>query len=197
MGAEQPFLYDPPSQNGYPHRHFNPKAASQASFERPTPRPKHEGPLIDFNKHPDSYVIVPYGNLNAKPMSPRTRKRVSYLRWTQLLFRLLELTGAVGMLVCAICVRQVDDTMGWTLRIPVGSAISMRTWHSGFIAITNRDQAWCCNHTLCLCYIPPIAEPVQENARILCELYALRHNRRHEHRIVLRLHSANKQHAIY
>lgn len=119
MGAEQPYLYDPPSRNGYAQAHFNPRAYSQASLQPAQPRPKQEGPLVDFNKHPDSYLILPYGNINAKPMSPRTRKTVKYTRQTQLALRCLELVGAVGLLVCVICVRKIEESLGWTLRVPV------------------------------------------------------------------------------
>ncbi len=123
MGANQPFLYDPPSRNSYVEHDFNPKAVSQASLQRPRPMPKQEGPLVEFNKHPDSYLILPYGNIDTKPMSPRTRKTVTYTRQFQLVLRCLELLGAVGLMVCVICVRHVDDALGWTLRIPVCSLI--------------------------------------------------------------------------
>ncbi|KAI9886670.1 MAG: NADPH-adrenodoxin reductase [Watsoniomyces obsoletus] len=122
MGVEQPFLYDPPSRNSYVE--FNPKAISQASsFQRSRPMPKQEGPLVEFNKHPDSYLILPYGNIDAKPMSRRTRKTVLYTRQFQLMLRCLELLGAVGLMVCVICIRHIDDAMGWTLRIPPAIAM--------------------------------------------------------------------------
>ncbi|KAI9789172.1 MAG: hypothetical protein M1816_006305 [Peltula sp. TS41687] len=128
MGADQPFLYDaPPSSsstnNPSPCKAYNPKAASQASFHVPVLKPKHEGPLVDFNKHPDSYLILPYGNLNVRPMSAGTRNRVRYARAVLLLLRCVELLGAIGLLVCVICLREIDDVMGWTLRIPPGLAI--------------------------------------------------------------------------
>ncbi len=54
MGVEPPFLYDPPTkQNSSPYGGgFNPKIVSQASLVPPKPRPKQEGPLVNFNKHP-------------------------------------------------------------------------------------------------------------------------------------------------
>lgn len=122
MGAEQPFLYDAPSTTTSPYKAYNPNAASQSSFQVPKPpKPKHDGPLVNFNKHPDSYLILPYGNINAKPMSPHTRSWVKYARGSLLLLRCVELFGAIGLLVCVICVREVDEVMGWTLRIPVRS----------------------------------------------------------------------------
>lgn len=57
MGVQPPFLYDPPSRysfNGPTDRAYNPKAATEASWSPPKPKQKQDGPLIDFNKHPDS-----------------------------------------------------------------------------------------------------------------------------------------------
>ena len=62
MGAEPPFLYDPPSKYtfaGVSDRGFNPKAVSQAAWAPKPPKPKPDGPLInsrEFNRHPDSYI---------------------------------------------------------------------------------------------------------------------------------------------
>ena len=64
MGAEPPFLYDPPSKFTFASpgdKSFNPKAVTQASQVPPRTRPKPDGPLInskDFNRHPDSYFVV-------------------------------------------------------------------------------------------------------------------------------------------
>jgi hypothetical protein len=57
MGVEPPFLYDPPNRysfSGPTERGFNPKAATQASWSPPASRAKPDGPLINFNQHPDS-----------------------------------------------------------------------------------------------------------------------------------------------
>ena len=57
MGVEPPFFYDHPSRfsiNGPTDKPFNPKAATHASWTPAQQKPKQDGPLIDFNKHPDS-----------------------------------------------------------------------------------------------------------------------------------------------
>jgi hypothetical protein len=57
MGVDPPFLYDPPSRysfSGPTDKGFNPKAVTQASLSPPAAKPKPDGPLINFNKHPDS-----------------------------------------------------------------------------------------------------------------------------------------------
>lgn len=66
-----------------------------------------------------AYIPRPYGNLNWKPMSPRTKVKVKYVRWAQLLFRILSLAGAIGMLVCVICIKGTQGTEGWIIRVPV------------------------------------------------------------------------------
>lgn len=52
-------------------------------------------------------------------MSPRTKSRVKYTRITQLVLRVCELVGAVGLLFCVICVKGTDATTGWITRVPV------------------------------------------------------------------------------
>ncbi len=58
MGVDpQPFIYDRPNSwnfAGPTDRGFNPKAVTQASWTAKPATPKKDGPLIEFNKHPDS-----------------------------------------------------------------------------------------------------------------------------------------------
>jgi hypothetical protein len=99
---------------------FNPKAVTMASrLPPPPPKKKQEGPLIDFNQHPDSFLILPYGNTNAKPMGKRTKTFINIARWTQLGFRVAQLLGAIGVLLCGIFIRGAQDTEGYIMRIPV------------------------------------------------------------------------------
>jgi hypothetical protein len=121
MGG-QPYLYNPPTRYSAldPQYEFNPKSVTQASLAPPPlPKPKPEGPLINFNRHPDSYLIVPYGNTNAVPMAPNTKGKVKWTRHVQLAFRVAQLVGAVGLLVCVICLKGMSDNEGWILRLPV------------------------------------------------------------------------------
>jgi hypothetical protein len=125
MGGGQPYMYDA-SPNRFsnvnldPYNGFNPKAVSQASFAPMPPKPKPDGPLINFNRHPDSYLIMPQASTNAKDMHPNTKKRVSRARTAQLTFRFLELIAAVGVLICVICLRSTQTTESWIMRLPVG-----------------------------------------------------------------------------
>ncbi|KAL8906608.1 MAG: hypothetical protein Q9207_001932 [Kuettlingeria erythrocarpa] len=129
---QAPFLYDHPSRysfTGPTDKAWDPKAVTRASLAASIPsppRPKQEGPLIDakdFNRHPDSYFVVPYGNLNWKPMSPRTKKKVQYVRHAQLFLRICELLAGLGLLFCIICIKGTEGTVGWIIRVPAGVAI--------------------------------------------------------------------------
>lgn len=55
--SEPPFLYDRPSTysfSGPTDPGFNPRAVTQASRIPASPRQQPKGPLVDFNRHPDS-----------------------------------------------------------------------------------------------------------------------------------------------
>ena len=52
-------------------------------------------------------------------MNPRTKSRVNCTRIAQLVLRICELIGAVGMLFCVICIKGTDAVTGWIIRVPV------------------------------------------------------------------------------
>ncbi|KAF2010428.1 hypothetical protein BU24DRAFT_444392 [Aaosphaeria arxii CBS 175.79] len=120
MGRGQPYLYDPKrsSQNSVPEV-FNPRAVTMASREPPSPRKKQTGPLIDFNKHPDSYLILPYGKTEGK-VNPKIALYIKIARWVQFVFRVPTVLGAIGALLCGIFIRGAQDTEGYLVRIPPG-----------------------------------------------------------------------------
>jgi hypothetical protein len=130
VGRFQPYLYNAPVEQST----FNPKAVTMASrLPPPPPKKKQSGPLIDFNKHPDSYLVLPYGNTDAKPMNPKTKIFVKITRWVQLFLRVCTLLGAVGVLLCGIFIRGTTDTEGYIMRIPV--RISRRLKQTSLICI--------------------------------------------------------------
>ena len=126
MGAA-PYLYDAPSRQIGPPPTFNPKAVTMASRAPPSPKkkPKSEGPFINFNQHPDSFLVLPYGKTNAQPMSEKTKTGVKVVRWIQFTLRLLLLFGAVGVVICAIFIKGAADTEGYIMRI----AVSCHAYH--------------------------------------------------------------------
>ncbi|KAI5206390.1 hypothetical protein E4T39_02403 [Aureobasidium subglaciale] len=124
VGITPPYLFTPVNQQDRdPCYNFDPKAVTRASYysiasSTSTPKPKQQGPLIDFNRHPDSYMIVPSARPNVPPMHPNTKQRINTARWLQFTLRTLQLLGALGALVCVIMVRGVNNVQGWILRIP-------------------------------------------------------------------------------
>ncbi|KAK3075368.1 hypothetical protein LTR53_001373 [Teratosphaeriaceae sp. CCFEE 6253] len=149
MGADtgSPYLYDGPTHRpiSFPYSHyhsqsqstfatdpdvdptkstFNPRAVTQASYARLSqaslpPKPKQEGPLIDFNKHPDSYVVFGDGvRPDYKSLPPGTKKAVVATRWTQFGLRLVQEIVAVGLLAGTICMKGTTGAETYLLRIP-------------------------------------------------------------------------------
>ncbi|EER25364.1 hypothetical protein CPC735_064640 [Coccidioides posadasii C735 delta SOWgp] len=118
--SEPPFIYDPPSRQTpvSPTKPFNPKAHTQASWAPREPKAKKNGPLVNFNQHPDSFGLIAGGRGNIKLMSPRTKQRVKYARWSQLALRVLTLIGALGILFCVICIKGTTLTLAWMIRVP-------------------------------------------------------------------------------
>lgn len=122
MGGGQPFLYAAraPVQYSALDPGFNPKSVTQASYATPLPpRPKQEGPLLSFNRHPDSYVVQPYGQLDCKPMSPNTKTKIKWTRSIQLASRILQLLGGIVIMIFVISIKGASDNEGWIIRLPV------------------------------------------------------------------------------
>ena len=127
-GSEPPYLYTPTTRPvSYPYSDFNPKAATQAAWQRASlasqPKPKQDGPLVDFNKHPDSYMIVQGNQTEWKPLPPNTKKAIVVTRWVQFALRVVQCIGALGLLVCVICIKGMETAVGWLVRVPVGPAV--------------------------------------------------------------------------
>ena len=137
MGGDsgQPYIYDRRPMT-YAYSDFNPRAATQATRkaeeERNKRRSKQDGPLINFNAHPDSYMIVPGRNVNVKMMSKYTKKTVTILRWTQLALRILEAIGAIGLMVCVVCLTNMETSMSYIVRI----AVRMRALEAHTVMLT-------------------------------------------------------------
>lgn len=116
--GRQPYLYQPVT-----HAPFNPKAYTQ-SLANPTPprKTKPDGPLITFNRHPDSYDNLPYGkHVGAKAMSSGSKKRVLWARKIQLAWRVLQWIVALGVLVCVAMIKGAPETQSWILRLHVST----------------------------------------------------------------------------
>ncbi|KAJ5407705.1 hypothetical protein N7509_001588 [Penicillium cosmopolitanum] len=116
--SSPPFIYDRQSTYSFhgPTDHgFNPKAVTQASRIRAPPREKPNGPLVNFNRHPDTW-----GSSENKstwtPMSPNTKKHVKWARGTQLGLRAVTLLGALASLFFSIVIKNAAVTIIWIMR---------------------------------------------------------------------------------
>ncbi|KAL9057538.1 MAG: hypothetical protein Q9162_002270 [Coniocarpon cinnabarinum] len=114
----QPYLYynqkdqySDPFSSG-----FDPKAVTRASWTPAPPKPKHEGPLINFNRHPDSWQQAPYGATTAIPLKSTTKRNIQIVRWIQLVLRSLNWVGATGVLVCMALLSNVQGITSWVTR---------------------------------------------------------------------------------
>ena len=131
MGADSqmPYLYGANEQSSrnlaYPYSHFNPKAVTEASYKRlsqqttDTSKSKQEGPLINFNQHPDSYVVFDSRKTDHKPLPPRTKSAVKGVRWALFGVRLVQEIAALGLLVGTICMEGTSGGQTYLLRVPV------------------------------------------------------------------------------
>ena len=130
------------------------QAAYRALEDESRPKPKHEGPLItfdpqaansqelevgknapryktkikepvNFNQHPDSWQYEIKQRANRKPMPKRTKTEVAVIRWLQFVLRVLEAIGAIGLLVCVICLKIKPTSLSWISRIVVRYSVKV------------------------------------------------------------------------
>ncbi len=75
-GSDAPFLYPPCTplsqrRTAYPYSNFNPKAATQASYQSlqdsRSPKPRQNGPLIKLDQPSSPYMVVTGDNVNYTP----------------------------------------------------------------------------------------------------------------------------------
>lgn len=155
MGRWQPYLYNAPDKESMDMTGggFNPKAVTIASrLPPPTPSKKPEGPLLNFNKHPDSYLVLPYGKTDAKPMNPKVKDVIKVVRWIQFGLRLVNLLGAIGVLLCGIFIKGAQTLENYIMKIPVCPK------HPSSIACLT-IVAWCGYCGGSLCGVSPFAQP--------------------------------------
>ncbi|KAI5368369.1 hypothetical protein Slin14017_G034050 [Septoria linicola] len=126
---DQPYLYGQlegsRSSVAYPYSDFNPRAATQAHYqafaeraERQKRRIQQDGkPLINFNQHPDSYMMVNNPQVHHEPLPTNTKAKIVWTRWVQFVFRVFQEIGALGILVCVICLKMKNDGPGWMIRV--------------------------------------------------------------------------------
>ncbi|KAI0020537.1 hypothetical protein F4780DRAFT_363695 [Xylariomycetidae sp. FL0641] len=124
MGVQQPFLYESEWRDSrLPEKEFDPKAVTRASWEPKPRKPKQEGPLVSFNRHPDMHEAPTGRTFNFQPLSPATKSRIKWMRYIQLGLRSLEMLCAAGLLALMIFLTNVEPLTAWVLRITSGVVV--------------------------------------------------------------------------
>ncbi|KAI5920249.1 hypothetical protein F4810DRAFT_447627 [Camillea tinctor] len=133
MGYNQPFMYDAPrGDSRSPERKFDPKAVTRASWEPQPKKPKKDGPLVSFNRHPDLHEVPTGRNSKFRPMSSTTKWWIKWMRYFQMVLRALELIGGIGLLGLMIVISNVDPLTAWVMRITPGVvalSCAYAIWH--------------------------------------------------------------------
>lgn len=112
-----------PLDNDFNPREYSEKASSYASSLHNV-RPRSHGPLLHFNRHPDTWMVVTPTFTDLNTTLPKHFKRnVIATRWLQFIFRVVQLLASIGLFICVICVKGTAGSQSWILRIPVSPCI--------------------------------------------------------------------------
>ncbi|KAI1497680.1 hypothetical protein F5X99DRAFT_432752 [Biscogniauxia marginata] len=121
MGQPQPYMYDAPrGDSRSPERKFDPKAVTRASWEPVPKRPKQDGPLVSFNRHPDLHEVPTGRTSKFRPMGSTTKWWIKWMRYFQLVLRAFEMVAGIGLLTLMIIISNVDPLTSWVMRITPG-----------------------------------------------------------------------------
>ncbi|KKY37522.1 hypothetical protein UCDDA912_g02411 [Diaporthe ampelina] len=124
-GAHQPYMYnrfDSFDDARFPTSSFDPKVVTRSSWEPKPVKPKHEGPLVSFNRHPDAHEIRG-PRPQWKSFGPTTKWLIKWMRVVQLAFRVLEMIVAAGILFLMIAITKVSLLTAWVMRITAGAVL--------------------------------------------------------------------------
>lgn len=113
----RPFLpYNNPALNSVEDLNsFNPKRFSQQSEAPMIAKPKPMAPYVHLDQSTNA-KIARAEHANATTIS---RRALLGVRVLAIALRALQLLGAMGMLLCMMFVRKLDDITGWICRVPV------------------------------------------------------------------------------
>ncbi|KAJ3563841.1 hypothetical protein NPX13_g8062 [Xylaria arbuscula] len=121
MGVDQPYMYDSALRDSrLPQKEFDPKAVTRASWEPKPKKPKKNGPLVSFGRHPDAHAVPTGRTYNFRPMSDAAKFWIRWTRYLQILLRVLELIAGAGLLTLMILITNVMPLVAWILRIAPG-----------------------------------------------------------------------------
>ncbi|KAJ6785959.1 hypothetical protein PWT90_08070 [Aphanocladium album] len=123
MAPSAPYMYSATSSEDsrFPVSTFDPKAVTRASWE---PKPKRQpqvGPLVNFNTHPDAHEALRQRS-DYRQLGKKTEKAIKWVRGWQLVCRVLEFNGDLGILILMILLSHVNGITAWIMRIMSGLA---------------------------------------------------------------------------
>ncbi|KXJ92299.1 hypothetical protein Micbo1qcDRAFT_195198 [Microdochium bolleyi] len=131
MGG-QPYMYEAARSSRFPQADFDPKAFTRASWEPKPVKPKQDGPLVSFNRHPDLHEVPRSRITQYRPMSNTTKWFIRWTRYLQIVLRALELIAGLGLMVLMILLTKVEPLTQWVMRITPGVVAvcsAYAVWH--------------------------------------------------------------------
>ncbi|KAI5844842.1 hypothetical protein BZA05DRAFT_408657 [Tricharina praecox] len=118
----QPLLPEFSDPDFSPTARFNPKAVTQAfqAARNAAPKPAQHGPFINLDASNSTLLPRPALREGACPVS---KKLITIARYVSIFLRLLQLLGAMGLLVCLLFIREIEFATGWICRVPPAVAV--------------------------------------------------------------------------
>ena len=119
----KPLIPEFSSPSFSPQARFNPKSVTQAIDAARTapPKPAHDGPLL----HVDAKIPKRPELRNGR--CPVSKRAITWIRYLSVFLRVLQLFGALGLLVCMLLMRHVENITGWICRVPVASSRALQS----------------------------------------------------------------------
>ncbi|PWW73002.1 hypothetical protein C7212DRAFT_366231 [Tuber magnatum] len=99
-------------------RSFNPKRISEAAARPLPPRPKMTAPYIQLDLQHQSIDRIQQRGYAKVP-----KKAIMAMRTSSIVLRIIQLFGAMALLICMLFVRKIDEITGWICRVPPAIAI--------------------------------------------------------------------------
>lgn len=66
-----------------------------------------------------AHAVITHRSNPYTPMSPRIKKWINWLRRVQLVLRVIELNGSLGILALMVLLTKMDPVKSWVMRIAV------------------------------------------------------------------------------
>lgn len=115
-------FYGPPKNVPGLTAEFNPKAYTQAAQNPPKPKKLPTGPFIDHatDNYTGGMPLAQHLKRQAEiQVSRRTVRVLKVARWLVLAARIGQVLGSIALVVLIVSFRNMDNLMGWIMRIPV------------------------------------------------------------------------------